>query len=80
MRVFDVVGNPVRRSILEHLAESDHSSGQPAAVIAEEYGITQPAVSMHLRVLRASGFATVRPEGARRIYAIDAGPLAEIDA
>ncbi|MDE0170869.1 MAG: metalloregulator ArsR/SmtB family transcription factor [bacterium] len=80
MHAFHVLREPVRRRILELLAESEHSSGQVTAVIAKEFGITQPAVSMHLRVLRESGFATVRPEGARRIYTMDGGPLAEMDA
>jgi DNA-binding transcriptional ArsR family regulator len=80
MHAFDVLGEPVRRRILELLANGEHSAGEVTAVISEEFGISQPAVSMHLRVLRESGFATVRPEGARRMYALDASPLAEIDA
>ncbi len=80
MHAFDVLGDPVRRRILELLASGEHASGDVVAVISEEFGIGQPAVSMQLRVLRESGFATVRPEGNRRIYAIDAGPLAEVDA
>jgi len=77
---FDVLGDPVRRRILELLAEGEHASGEVVAVIADEFGITQPAVSMHLRVLRESGFASSRAEGARRIYALETGPLAEVDA
>ncbi|GAA1522410.1 metalloregulator ArsR/SmtB family transcription factor [Nocardioides humi] len=80
MHAFDVLGDPVRRRILELLAEGEHTSGAVVDVIAAEFGISQPAVSMQLRVLRESGFATVRAEGTRRIYAIDAGPLAEVDA
>lgn len=49
-------------------------------MIQEEFGISQPAVSMHLRVLRDNGFATVQAEGARRLYAVEAGPLREVDA
>jgi DNA-binding transcriptional ArsR family regulator len=49
-------------------------------VIQDEFGISQPGVSAHLRVLRESGFATVRPEGARRLYAESAEPLREVDA
>ena len=41
-----------------------------------EFGISQPAVSQHLRVLREAGFATVRPEGTRRLYAVDPGSAA----
>ena len=80
MHAFDVLGDPVRRRILELLAEGEHTSGEVVAVIADEFGISQPAVSMHLRVLRESGFASTRAEGARRIYALETGPLAEVDA
>ena len=80
MHAFDVLGDPVRRRILELLAAGEHASGEVVAVISDEFGIGQPAVSMQLRVLRESGFASVRPEGNRRIYAIDAGPLTEVDA
>jgi DNA-binding transcriptional ArsR family regulator len=51
-----------------------------SAVIKEEFAISQPAVSAHLRVLREAGFATVRPEGARRRYAVNADPLRDLDA
>ena len=80
MHAFDVLGDPVRRRILELLAGGEHSSGDMTAVIQAEFGITQSAVSQHLKVLRDSGFAQVRIDGARRIYAMDAEPLREIDA
>jgi DNA-binding transcriptional ArsR family regulator len=80
MHAFDVLGDPVRRRILELLAGGEQASGAISAVIQEEFGITQPAVSMHLRVLRDNGFATVRAEGARRLYAVEPGPLREVDA
>lgn len=79
MNAFDVLGDPVRRRILELLAEGEHSSGEVRAVIQAEFGITQPAVSQHLQVLRDSGFATVRPEGTRRLYALAPAPLHEVD-
>lgn len=80
MHAFDVLGDPVRRRILELLAEREHTSGEVVEVIAREFGITQSAVSQQLKVLRENGFATVRPEGARRIYALDTRPLEEVDA
>ena len=80
MHAFDVLGDPVRRRILELLAEGEHASGQIVEVIAAEFGITQPAVSQHLKVLRDAGFASVRAEGARRVYAVEAAPMAEVDA
>lgn len=80
MHAFDVLGNPVRRRILELLAEGAHNSGTIVEVIQREFGISQPAVSQHLKVLRESGFATVRADGPRRIYEVAALPLGEIDA
>jgi DNA-binding transcriptional ArsR family regulator len=79
VHAFDVLGDPVRRRILELLAGGERSSGAVCAVIQEEFGISQPAVSQHLRVLRDSGFTTVRAEGTRRLYAVNDGPLRDID-
>jgi DNA-binding transcriptional ArsR family regulator len=80
MHAFDVLGDPVRRRILELLADGELSSGAVCAVIQREFAITQPAVSMHLRVLREAGFAAVRPEGARRLYTVSPEPLRDVDA
>jgi DNA-binding transcriptional ArsR family regulator len=80
MHAFDVLGDPVRRRILELLAGGEHASGEVVEVISREFGITQSAVSQQLKVLRESGFATVRPEGTRRFYAVDVRPLSEVDA
>ncbi|WP_216205329.1 ArsR/SmtB family transcription factor [Amycolatopsis aidingensis] len=79
MHAFDVLGDPVRRRILELLAEGEQTSGAVCAVIVEEFGISQPAVSQHLKVLRENGFATVRPEGTRRLYAVNSEPLRDVD-
>jgi len=79
VHAFDVLGDPVRRRILELLAEGEQSSGAVTAAIRAEFGISQPAVSQHLRVLRDNGFATVRAEGTRRLYAVDSAPLQEVD-
>lgn len=79
MHAFDVLGDPVRRRILELLADGEQSSGEVCAVVQEEFGISQPGVSQHLRVLRDNGFATVRAVGTRRLYSVDPAPLQEID-
>jgi DNA-binding transcriptional ArsR family regulator len=79
MHAFDILGDPVRRRILELLADGEHASGEVVEVISEEFGITQSAVSQQLKVLRENGFATVRAEGARRIYVVNPDPLAEVD-
>ena len=79
MHAFDVLGDPVRRRILELLAAREHTSGEVVEVISAEFGISQAGVSQHLKVLREAGFAQVRPEGTRRVYALDATPLRDID-
>jgi DNA-binding transcriptional ArsR family regulator len=79
VHAFDVLGDPVRRRILEVLAEGEHTAGAITEVVRREFGISQPAVSQHLRVLRENGFTTVRAEGTRRLYAVDATPLREAD-
>ena len=79
MHAFDVLGDPVRRRILELLAEGERASGAVGRVVQEEFRISQPAVSQHLGVLRESGFVRVRVDGSRRLYSIDPGPLAEVD-
>ena len=79
MHAFDVLGDPVRRRILELLADGELTSGAVTAVVQAEFGISQPAVSQHLKVLRDSGFARVRAEGTRRLYAVDAEGFQELD-
>jgi DNA-binding transcriptional ArsR family regulator len=79
VNAFDVLGDPVRRRILELLAGGARSSGEVVEAIAAEFGISQPAVSQHLKVLRESGFATVRPDGTRRLYSIDLAGIDEVD-
>jgi DNA-binding transcriptional ArsR family regulator len=80
VHAFDVLGDPVRRRILELLGEEERPAGAIAEIIQGEFGITQPAVSQHLKVLRENGFATVRRDGPRRFYTVDTTPLREIDA
>jgi DNA-binding transcriptional ArsR family regulator len=79
MHPFDVLGDPVRRRILQLLAERERTSGEIVAIAGSEFGISQPAVSQHLKVLREAGFASVRAEAQRRIYALDSAPLRELD-
>jgi DNA-binding transcriptional ArsR family regulator len=79
VHAFDVLGDPVRRRILELLAGGEMTSGAVCAAIQKEFGISQPAVSQHLRVLRDNGFASVRPEGTRRLYRVRPEPLRDVD-
>ena len=79
MHAFDVLADPVRRRILEILGQGEHTSGEVVEIVGRDFGIGQSAVSQHLKVLRENGFANVTVSGAKRIYAIDATPLSEVD-
>jgi DNA-binding transcriptional ArsR family regulator len=80
MHVFDVLSDPVRRRILELLGSGEMASGEIVEAIGAEFGISQPAVAQHLKVLRESGFARVRPDAQRRLYSVDAAGLQAVDA
>jgi DNA-binding transcriptional ArsR family regulator len=79
VHAFDVLGDPVRRRILELLAKGELTAGAIGASIQDEFKISQPAVSQHLKVLRDNGFTTVRPDGQRRLYAVDGQALRDVD-
>ena len=79
MHAFDVLGDPVRRRILELLADGELTAGAIGATIQAEFQISQPAVSQHLKVLRDNGFTSVRPEGQRRLYAVNGEPMRDVD-
>ncbi|WP_216907870.1 ArsR/SmtB family transcription factor [Nocardia noduli] len=70
-KIFEALGDPVRRGILELVAGGEMSAGAVAEAVRAYAPISQPAVSQHLKVLREAGIVTVRAEGTRRIYAID---------
>lgn len=80
MSALDILGDPVRRRILEVLATGEQTAGAIVGDIQPRFGISQAAVSQHLRVLRENGFATVRIDGARRVYSLNAAGLQEADA
>jgi DNA-binding transcriptional ArsR family regulator len=80
VEAFEVLSDPVRRRILELIADGERTAGEVAAMVGNEFGLTQPSVSRHLGVLRNNGFAVVRRQGTRRLYRIDAaGPQAAAD-
>ncbi|MCY6383347.1 ArsR/SmtB family transcription factor [Hoeflea prorocentri] len=80
MNAFDVLSDPVRRRTLELISQREHASGEIVKVVESEFGISQSAVSQHLRVLRETGFAIVRKEGAKRCYEINPAGFADVDA
>jgi DNA-binding transcriptional ArsR family regulator len=79
MHIFDVLADPVRRRILEMLSRGEIASGDVVKAIGAEFGITQPAVSQHLKVLRDTGFAKVRAVAQRRLYSVDPAGLQAVD-
>ncbi len=79
VHAFDVLGDPVRRRILELLADGELTAGVIGATIQAEFDISQPAVSQHLKVLRDNGFTSVRPDGQRRLYAVNGQALRDVD-
>ena len=70
------LADPHRRAILEVLRESP----RPVGELVQITGLTQPGTSKHLRVLRDAGLVRVQAQAQRRVYALDVGPLAELDA
>ncbi|MGI5952104.1 MAG: ArsR/SmtB family transcription factor [Brooklawnia sp.] len=68
--VFEALGDPTRRRILELLTDGEQSAGTLLAAIRVDRPISQPTVSQHLRVLREAGLVSVRSDGTLRIYAI----------
>jgi DNA-binding transcriptional ArsR family regulator len=74
--VFEVIAEPSRRAILSLLVSSQQSVGE----IEHQLGMSQPAVSKHLRVLRDAGFVESTADAQRRLYRLKPEPLQEIDA
>jgi len=79
VHAFDVLGDPVRRRILELLDDGEQAAGAVTDTVRAEFGISQPAVSQHLRVLREHGFVSVRAEGSRRLYRVRGEGLRDVD-
>jgi DNA-binding transcriptional ArsR family regulator len=73
---YAALAEPHRRQILDLLRDGE----RPAGELVERLDLSQPGVSKHLKVLRQAGLVEVRPDGRRRLYALRAEPLAEIDA
>lgn len=82
--IFDVIADATRRELLQHLLDASSRGEADAGELSvgelvDRMDATQPTVSKHLKVLRDHGLVTVREEGQHRYYAIDAGPLEEIE-
>ncbi len=73
--VFGAIADPTRRAILDAIARREHSAGE----IAELFPISRPAISRHIRVLRAAGLVRERRDAQSRLYSINAAPLRDVD-
>ena len=73
---FEIIAEPNRRAILALLTSSEQSVGE----IERHLGMSQPAVSKHLRVLRDAGFVESTVDAQRRLYRLKSGPFQELDA
>ena len=73
---FEVVAEPTRRQILDLLRERS----RPVGELVELFGLSQPLISKHLRVLRDAGLVRVRQDAQRRWYELRPEPLLEVDA
>jgi DNA-binding transcriptional ArsR family regulator len=76
MLAFTALADPTRRQIVEMLADGERSAGD----IARHFEVSGPAISQHLKVLRQAHLVRVRADAQRRIYALDAAGIGEIDA
>jgi DNA-binding transcriptional ArsR family regulator len=72
---FEIIAEPNRRAILSLLASSEQSVGD----IERQLGMSQPAVSKHLRVLRETGFVESTVDAQRRLYRLKPKPFQEMD-
>lgn len=75
MDAFSAIVEPNRRVLLEAMREKPCTVSELIDVV----GLSQPAVSKHLKVLKAANLVVVRPEGQRRWYELNAKPLKEVD-
>lgn len=77
MDTFSAVADPTRRAILDLLIKREHPAGD---LVSAFPGISQPAVSKHLKVLRDAGLVSVRVRAQQRIYRLQPKALADLDA
>jgi DNA-binding transcriptional ArsR family regulator len=70
-----VLAEPRRLAIVDLLREGERAVGE----LVDRLGVSQPAVSKHLRVLKDAGLVDVRADAQRRLYRIRPEPLAELD-
>jgi DNA-binding transcriptional ArsR family regulator len=73
--VFEILGDPTRRRLVEALRTGERSVSELVASV----DIGQPGVSRQLAILEQARFVRVRPDGRRRLYALRPEPFRELD-
>ena len=76
MDTFTALSDPTRRHIVESLALGEASFGE----LAGQFDMSRPAVSQHLKVLKAAGIVSSRADAQRRIYSLSDTGLDEVEA
>lgn len=76
MHSFTALADPTRRRIVELLSRGERSAGD----IVNEFDLSAPAISQHLKVLREARLVQMRIDAQRRIYQLDPAGLGEMDA
>jgi DNA-binding transcriptional ArsR family regulator len=76
VQTFAALADPTRRRIVEMLALRDRTAGE----IVNEFDMTAPAISQHLKVLREAKLVAVRAEGQHRIHSLDPEGIEAIEA
>jgi DNA-binding transcriptional ArsR family regulator len=75
-RLFDALGDPTRRAILDALRRGP----RPVGELATGLPVSRPAVSQHLKILKEAGLVTDRRNGTRRLYQLDTAGMTELRA
>lgn len=76
MQSLSAIADPTRRRIVELLAQRDHTAGE----LVDEFDMSAPAISQHLKVLREAGLVVTRAEGQTRIQMLNPSGLDELGA
>jgi DNA-binding transcriptional ArsR family regulator len=76
MDIFTAISDPTRRRIVEYLG----AGAQPAGSITEQFALSAPAISQHLKVLKEASLVSVKIDGQKRIYSLNPQGLDDLEA
>lgn len=76
MQSLPALADPTRRRIVELLAAGERTAGE----LVDQFDLSAPAISQHLKVLREAGLVTVRVEGQSRVQALNPDGFGDLEA